>query len=436
MGQVGHHDTRRSRGLTAFPPTSRLRKTLPAFDATQYALMRARRRRWLRWDWSYRNASERTRGGIASPGRRGHAGGRAARQCAQHVGATWGFERALDRGRLSIAGCPIPPVAPSAAGFRPTFDITEQLATLDPARARIALMSTIDLPELFFAAGTLLSHHILERAEAVGAGGFSSTSCFVGDLLAWEADGRTIAELRDEMNMRGAPIDTVLPIVSWHPRWDPANPTGPAAKHGGLHVTATRDDAIRWADELGATRITTVGPWGGPDAPFEELVDALGEFADRAAVIGAGLQIEIVPTSKVPDVRTALALARGVGRSNVGLLLDTYNLCRGGVDLGDLDEVPLEMVFGLELADAAADAKGADYFDDALHWRLLPGDGDLDVAGVVARLAARGPLPACGFEVMSDELNSRPAREVGRIAGESTRAFIRQVLEDREGVEV
>ncbi len=261
---------------------------------------------------------------------------------------------------------------------------------------------TVTMPELTFCAGALLSHPILDRAAAVAAGGFADTSCFVGDLVGWEAAGRPVSELRREMAARGAPVTNVLPILDWHPRWDPARPTGPAARHGGAHVGATKDDALRWAAELGASTITLVGPWEGPDAPWEELVDELGRFADRAAGIGARLQLEVVPTSKIPDIATAVALIEGVGRPNVGILLDTYNLGRAGTALGELDWVPLELVFGLELADAAAEPQGDGYFGDALHHRLLPGEGDLAVMAMVRRLAARGPLPPCGFEVMSD----------------------------------
>jgi sugar phosphate isomerase/epimerase len=289
-------------------------------------------------------------------------------------------------------------------------------------------MSSPTLPDLFFAAGTILSHHVLERAEAVAAGGFSATSCFVGDLVGWEAGGRSLAELRRELDARGAPVDTILPILSWHPRWDPANPTGIAAKHGGPHVVATQDDALRWAQELGAQTVTLAGPWGGPDAPLEELVDGLGRFCDRAAVCGTRLQLELVPSSKLPDVSTLLALMDGVGRPNLGLLLDTYNLGRAAVRLEELDLIPLDRIFALELADAAASAHGEDYFDDALHHRLPAGEGDLEVAGMVRRLAARGPLPPCGFEVMSDAYATRPAAEVGAEAGTSVRRFLGEVL--------
>jgi sugar phosphate isomerase/epimerase len=289
-------------------------------------------------------------------------------------------------------------------------------------------MTEANFPELVFAAGTLMTHDILERAAAVPAGGFSCTSCFVGDILGWEEAGRPLAALRREMEARGAPIDTLLPIVDWHPRWDPRCPTGPAAVHGGRHVTATKADALRWAEQLGARTITLVGPWGGPDAPFTELFAALGAFADDAAAIGARLQLEVVPASKIPDIDTAVTLIEGVGRANLGMLLDTYNMGRAGTTLDELDRLPLEMVFGLELADAASEQHGDDYFTDALHHRLLPGEGDLGVAAMAARLAARGPLPPCGFEVMSDALNQRPAADVGALAGDVMRRFLRAII--------
>lgn len=121
-------------------------------------------------------------------------------------------------------------------------------------------MTDVALPALSFAAGTILGRPILERAEAVAAGGFAATSCFVGDVVAWEASGRPLGELRTEMEARGAPVEALLPILDWHPCWDPARPTGIAALRGGPHVGATQADALRWADALGARTITLVGP--------------------------------------------------------------------------------------------------------------------------------------------------------------------------------
>jgi len=274
--------------------------------------------------------------------------------------------------------------------------------------------------ELVLWAGCVIRHGLLERAEAVRAGGFSSLSVLTGELVAWEEGGRSLAELRRELRAREAPISAIDPFVTWYPGYDPQAVDGEVA----LHLRASEDDVLRYCEELGARFITVVGPFVAPPADFERAVASLGRFADRAAKIGVSPHVEMVPTTRIPDLASAMALVRAVGRANLGLLLDTYNLCRAGVAISELDEVPRETVFQLQLADAPAQPIGHTYFDDALHRRQLPGLGELPLREIVERLTAKGPLPPTGPEVFADDLAAMSATSAGRLAGETTRAFL------------
>jgi sugar phosphate isomerase/epimerase len=274
--------------------------------------------------------------------------------------------------------------------------------------------------DLVFWAANVAGHDLLTGAEGVAEGGFSSISVLTGQLEAWEAEGRTLENLRDEMAARGAPISAVDPYLAWYPGYDINAATGEAA----AHLRASEDDVLRYAEALGVTFVTVVGPFSGPDGSFDEAVENLGRLADRTAEIGVRPHLEIIPTTKVPDLETGMKFVQAVNRPNFGLLLDTYNLGRSGMDPAELDRVPLEMIFQIQLADAAAEPKGTDYFDDAFHYRELPGQGELQVAEMVSRIAAKGPLPPTGPEVFSDAMNARSASEAGRVSGEVCRDFL------------
>ena len=289
-------------------------------------------------------------------------------------------------------------------------------------------MNSTELPPLVFWAGCQMYTDILDRAEGLHAGGFAASSCLVGDLVAWERSGRSLGQLRRELDAREMPIGTVDPYLAWYPTFDPHHVSGAAAAHLG----ATEDDALRYAEEMGATYFSVVGPFDGPDGSFEECVENLGRFADRAAAIGVRPHLEIIPTTKVPDLETALALVSAVDRPNFGLLMDTYNLARAGISAADLERVPRELVFQIQLADAPAVRHGTDYFDDAFHYRQLPGEGELAVAEMVQCFARKGPLPPTGPEVFADDLNAMPPAAAGRRSGEITRAFLTRVLSSAE----
>ena len=51
----------------------------------------------------------------------------------------------------------------------------------------------------------------------------------------------------------------------------------------------------------------------GTPAPREQVLDALGRFADRAAAIDLRLHIEVIPTSMSPDLASGWDMVQGVG---------------------------------------------------------------------------------------------------------------------------
>lgn len=281
-------------------------------------------------------------------------------------------------------------------------------------------------PELVYWASNSMPHDILDRAEAVGPGGYAAMSCMVGDLAAWEERGRPLSELRAELDARGVRVSTIDPYLSWYPGFDPENPTGVAAKHR-QHLVMTEEKLFRWADALGATYVSTLGTFDGPEVPFEEAVDALGAFAERAAAHGISPHLEQIPTTKVHDLDDALALVRAVDLPNLGLLLDTYNMGRAGITPQELEAVPLELVFQLQLADGAGLEDGVDYFADAFSRRALPGEGGFPDVEMIAALARKGPLPPSGPEVLNPELHALAPREAGPVAAAATRRFLADV---------
>ena len=282
-------------------------------------------------------------------------------------------------------------------------------------------------PELIYWASNSMPHHILDRAEAVGPGGYSAMSCMVGDLAAWEDSGRSLAELRRELDAREVQVTTIDPYLAWYPGFDPEHPTGVAAKHRE-HLVMTEEKLFRWADALGATYVSTLGTFDGPAASFEAAVEALGAFADHAAAYGIRPHLEQIPTTKVHDLDDALAFVRAVDRPNLGLLLDTYNLGRAGVAPEALEAVPLELVFQLQLADGAGIEDGVDYFADAFFKRTLPGQGSFPDVEMIAALARQGALPPSGPEVLYPELHALHPREAGPLAAAATRKFLDQVF--------
>jgi sugar phosphate isomerase/epimerase len=87
-----------------------------------------------------------------------------------------------------------------------------------------------------------------------------------------------------------------------------------------------------------------------------------------------------------------------------------------------LRAIPAEAILTVQFNDGPRQRVDPDYYTDCTRHRNVPGDGDFDLAGflrVVDEMGVRLPL---SVEVMSVDLQSRPAGEVARRLAEATRA--------------
>jgi sugar phosphate isomerase/epimerase len=272
-------------------------------------------------------------------------------------------------------------------------------------------------------AGCLLYRDVLARAEAVPAGSFDCMSILCGDLVAHERGGGSVRALARELQARGAPVPILDPFLGWYPGF--AGAAGASAHADSLNVGA--DTVLRYAQELGARSMSVLTPFEGDPAPREAVVDALGAFADRAAAIGLRLHLEVIPTSMAPDLGIGLDIVTGVGRANVGLVLDLFHLGRSGCTATQLAAVPADRIFHVQLCDGPVRPRIDDYFTEAVTIRDFAGEGELGVAGLARCLDEMGALGNVGPEVFSPELAALPAADFGRLCRVKTDEFLASI---------
>lgn len=190
---------------------------------------------------------------------------------------------------------------------------------------------------------------------------------------------------------------------------------------GDARVAADRnkDILMRAAAEIGASQIKALGgPVGTPvDA---RMIDAFGELCRQAAKAGTNINLEIYPDSNIRDLVSARTVVEGAGESNGGLLIDLWHMGRGGVTYEDLPLLPPGMIRAVELDDAAAVQIGS-IFEDTVHRRLLPGEGDMDVQRFLRCIHDAGFDGVYGVEIVSDRQRSLPLEDAARLSFEATR---------------
>ena len=156
---------------------------------------------------------------------------------------------------------------------------------------------------------------------------------------------------------------------------------------------------------------------------MQEATDAFAAFLPPSGRSWWPIHLEFLPWSRIPDLETAWQIVRGADQANGGIGLDVWHDFRGSPDDRLLRTIPGDRILAVQLSDAPALAE-PDLVQATLHDRLLPGDGELDLAAVLAALEHNGAQCPIGVEVFSDALGALPPSEVARLAGDSARRVL------------
>lgn len=141
---------------------------------------------------------------------------------------------------------------------------------------------------------------------------------------------------------------------------------------------------------LGARHVLVAGN----DADESRLVANFTELADLAARVRLSLCIEPMPWTDVRDVRTALRVIEQSGARNAGVLIDAIHFDRIGSVPSELDVIPASRLPYVQLCDAPAERpKDTEtLLHQARAERMMPGDGGLDLVGLLQALPPQLPI--------------------------------------------
>jgi sugar phosphate isomerase/epimerase len=144
--------------------------------------------------------------------------------------------------------------------------------------------------------------------------------------------------------------------------------------------------------ELGAGCVNTATM--DPDA--SRTADQCAILAELAGQHGMIATIELVPSSAAGNLAEALAIVRHVNRPNFRLLLDSMHVFRSGGTVEELKALDPQLIGYAQLCDVPLRPIEPDYMREAMFGRLIPGSGELPLAGFIAALPPNVPI---GLEV-------------------------------------
>jgi len=191
-------------------------------------------------------------------------------------------------------------------------------------------------------------------------------------------------------------------------------------------VPATSVSAFRpffeVAAELGARHALATAD----DADGDRLADRLAELCDLAAEYDMTVQLEFVPWMRVASLVDAGGMVQRAGRPNLGIAIDALHFDRSHGRLQDIAALPAAWFAYMHLCDAPAGwaPDKAALLHTAVKERLFPGEGGIDLVGLLRALPTNIPL---ALEIPTERLaRALPARQrVARAVAATKRVVAR-----------
>lgn len=283
------------------------------------------------------------------------------------------------------------------------------------------MMASLGPDDLVLCSGSLSRQvTFADRLSAARAGGFAGISLWGRDYELARSQGWSDADLRSMLDDSGLSVAELDPAWWWTPGATDVliPPRFDTEQVFGFGET----ELFGIADALGARSLNAVDVFSGSWS-LDEAAAAFAGLCDRAAEHGLLVHLEFLPWSRIADLATAWQVVGAADRANGGLALDAWHYFRGGPDPVVLEDIPGDKVLCIQLDDGPAQPED-DLLTATLHQRLAPGEGELDLRGLVAGLRRIGSQAPWGVEVFSDALHDLAAPEVGRRLGHCARNLL------------
>jgi len=149
------------------------------------------------------------------------------------------------------------------------------------------------------------------------------------------------------------------------------------------------------------------------------LADLLYGLCELGRRYGIRMNLEPTPWTGIPTIAAAVAVIEACGHPDARLMIDTIHVDRSGGTLADLAAVPPTLIDYIQVCDAVG-PRPADFetmIHQARNERAFPGDGNLDLVGMLSVLPSGVPLSLeAPVKSLAERLNPVERAQRGRLA--------------------
>jgi sugar phosphate isomerase/epimerase len=234
-------------------------------------------------------------------------------------------------------------------------------------------------------------HDFRTRVEIAAKAGFTGMGFWHADILEIRKK-HSFEDMKHILDANGIVNVEVEWLLDWY--------CTDARKAASDEIRVLLLDA---AEGLRARHIK-IADLGNDCADVLQMTEAFAPLCRQAAERGTNILFEMLPAqfSHAPSLDQVLALTRGSGERNGGVMLDNLHLQRIGIGS---DEIVRKLkagdLIGVEINDGAL-AVPLNFLDSVVNKRLLPGDGEFDIAAFLQALWTVGYDGPIGVEVLNE----------------------------------
>jgi len=251
-----------------------------------------------------------------------------------------------------------------------------------------------------------------ERAEALGRAGFRGMGIWHADL-EHVLNSHSLGEMKRILDDNGIVHVELEFLTDWFVDGEP-------------RAASDRQRArlLEAAEALDARHVK-VGDFNNTEVTMDRLVEEWAGLCRDAANHGTRVLFELMPFSMLTTLEATLHMFEGAGADNGGLILDAWHIVKLGIPFDEVARIPSRYLLGVELNDGlTVTPEGMELHTQTVDHRMFCGEGDFDLAGLVAAIKRAGFGGPWGIEVLSAELRPQPLEFAAEKAYRTTLAAV------------
>jgi len=232
-----------------------------------------------------------------------------------------------------------------------------------------------------------------EKLIAAAGAGFAGVEIFEADLIGSDLSP---AQVRHMLADLGLSCDLYQPFRDFEGM--------PGALRARAFDRAERKFELM--GELGTNRILVCSNCQPHSlGERQRIIDDFAELGERAAKHGILVGYEALAWGRhVYDHRDVWEIVKAVDHPNIGIILDSFHSLSRRIPSASIADIPGDKITYVQLADAPLLDMDLLYW--SRHFRNLPGQGGLDVAGFVAEILRSGYTGPLSLEIFNDRFRS------------------------------